>query len=144
VDLFGARSPSLKSVVFWFGESFAIIPNLAKYWAANARKGAGGSGNLFNGTPGGRLIKLEGVDLQGELCSGVDQISGTRSILGLPTEILILGEHRFTILTGVRQTSHFQSAGRLALTEKNMNSGELDVTGIDQALARMENGNYVS
>lgn len=66
-------NPTEESIVFWLGDSFAIIPSLSKYWATHSRKG-GGSGNLFNSTPGGRLIRLEGIDLQGERCTGIDQI----------------------------------------------------------------------
>ncbi len=136
-------SPSQESVVFWLGETFTLIPSLAKYWAANSGKPAGGSGNLFGSTPGARMIKLEGIDLQGERCSDVEQIVKTQSSTGLPSDVLILGEHRFTILSRGKQVREPQSqpAGRLALTEKAANGMELDVVGIDQALARMENRN---
>lgn len=133
--------PSEESIVFWLGESFNIIPSLSKYWAANARKSATG-GNLFNGSPGGRMIRLEGINLQGERCSGIDQLAKTQTSPGLPSEILILGEHRFTILSaGKKQISHSQPSRRMALVEESSNSGDLDVVGIDQALARMENSN---
>jgi len=132
--------PSEEAIVFWLGESFTIIPSLSKYWAANARKSASG-GNLFNGTPGGRMIKLEGIDLQGERCSGIDQLAKSQTSTGLPSEILVLGEHRFTILSGGKQPVQFQTSTRYPLVEKQTNAGDLDVVGIDQALARMENSN---
>ena len=133
-----STNPAEDSVVFWFGESFTIISSLAKYWAANARKTA--RGNIFNGSPGGLATKLEGVDLQGERCSGIDQIVKSNSSTGLPSDILILGEHRFTILTTGHSKSQLQAAGQRALVEKGYHAGELDVVGIDQALLRMENG----
>lgn len=141
-------SPSDESIVFWLGDSFATIPNLTKYWNANARKSASG-GNLFNGTPGGRMIRLEAVDLQGERCSGIEQILKPRSSGGLPTEILILAEHRFTILSAGRSAPSFAASTRLALVEKTNNSianggGELNVEDINQALARMDNKGYSS
>jgi hypothetical protein len=134
-------NPSDDSIVFWLGESFTVIPSLAKYWAANARKGASG-GNLFNGAPGGRAIKLESIDLQGERCTGIDQIVKGNPSTGLPSNILILGEHRFTVLTAgqAQARAPFQLTARTALVEKSTNAGDLDVVGIDQALARMENG----
>lgn len=136
-------SPSQESVVFWLGETFTLISSLAKYWAANSGKPAGGLGNLFGSTPGASMIKLEGIDLQGERCSDVEQIVKPHSSTGLPSDVLILGEHRFTILSVGKQAREPQSqpTGRLALTEKAANGMELDVAGIDQALARMENGN---
>lgn len=130
--------PPEESIVFWLAESFYAIPSLSKYWAAHVRKDLGG-GHIFNGTPAGRLIKLEGTDLQGERCSGIDQILHP-SFSGLPSDILILGEHRYTILVPGQARSQFQPTNRLALVEKNPNGEELDIMDIDQALARMENG----
>jgi hypothetical protein len=132
-------SPSEESVVFWLGETFSIIPNLAKYWAANARK-AGGSGNLFNGPSGARSTKLESVELQGERCSAVAQIARSSTSTGLHSDIVIVGEHRFVILSPGKPARQ-QREGRMVLVEKGTNGGELDVVGIEQALARMENGN---
>ena len=133
-----AVNPSDESIVFWLGESFTTIPTLSKYWAANARKSSNG-GNLFNGTPGGRIIRLESIDLQGERCSGIDQLPRTKSS-GMPADLLILGEHRFAILSAGK-LQPFQVSTRMALVEKvNTSNGELDVVGIDQALAQMENG----
>jgi len=95
------------------------------------------------------MIRLEAVDLQGERCSGIEQILKPRSSGGLPTEILILAEHRFTILSAGRSAPSFAASTRLALVEKTNNSianggGELNVEDINQALARMDNKGYSS
>ena len=88
------------------------------------------------------MIKLESIDLQGERCSGIEQIVKTAtSSTGLSSEILILGEHRFTLLVSgkpLRERPAEKSASRLALVEKSINGGQLDVFGIDKALTRME------
>jgi len=131
-------SPSEESVLFWFGETFFIIPNLAKYWAANPRK-AGGSGNLFNGPSGAHSIKLESVELQGERCSAVAQIAKPTTSTHLHSDIIIVAEHRFVILSQGKPPRQ-QGGGRMGLVEKSTNSGDLDVVGIEQALSRMENG----
>jgi hypothetical protein len=136
-------NPSDESVVFWFGETFHIIPNLSKYWAAHSHKSSG-QGNLFTGPTGARMIKIENVDLRGERCSGIAQITKGTSSTGFPSDILILGEHRLTILSAGKareQQAEKVRVGRMALVEKNVNDGELDVVGIEQALMRMENGN---
>lgn len=134
-----ATNVAEESVLLWYGETYSIISNLAKYWAANSRK-TGGSGNLFNGPSNGRVVKLESVNLQGERCSGVEQLTKTAS--SSQSEFIILGEHRYIILsTGKLLKSHStDNTGRLALTANNGNGGELDVGGIEQALTRMENG----
>ncbi|TVY30929.1 Nucleoporin [Lachnellula hyalina] len=131
-------TPSEESIVFWLGETYTIIPSLSKYWAANSRKT--GSGNLFNSVASGsRMLRLEGIDLQGERCTGIDQITKTQ---GLIPEILVSGEHRLVILTTGSKSKELKTRQpeRFALTEKSANNGELDVPGIDQELARMENG----
>ena len=140
-----ATRPAEESIVFWLGESFNVIPNFSKYWAANGRKNTSGSGNLFNGTPGGRMIKLESVDLQGERCSGIEQIAKlsvaqATSSTALSSDVVILGEHRFIILSVGKQVQpRVEKENRMALMETNANAGELDVMGINRALARMEN-----
>jgi hypothetical protein len=136
-------NPSDESIVFWFGETFHIIPNLSKYWAAHRHKSSG-SGNLFTGPIGARMIKIENVDLRGERCSGIAQLAKGASSTGFPSDIIILGEHRFTILSvgkAREQQPEKVGSGRMALVEKTTNGGELDVVGIEQALMRMENGN---
>lgn len=129
-------SPAEESVLFWLGETFTIIPNLAKYWAANASKKSG-AGSIFTGTSGTRSIKLDSVELQGERCSAVAQIVKSS---GQHSDIVIIAEHRFVVLSMGKQVRQ-QSEGRMVLVEKGTNGGELDVVGIEQALARMENGN---
>jgi hypothetical protein len=128
-------SPADESVVFWLGETFTVIPNLAKYWAANAGKKSGSG--LFTGTSGTRSIKLDSVELQGERCSAIAQIAKSS---GQQSDIIIVGEHRFVILSMGKQVRQ-QSEGRMVLVEKSTGGMELDVVGIEQALARMENGN---
>ncbi|KAL2072389.1 hypothetical protein VTL71DRAFT_11732 [Oculimacula yallundae] len=133
-------TPSEESILFWLGDTYAVIPNLAKYWAANAQK-TGGSGSLFNGPSGARMIKIENIDLQGERCSGIEQIvKGTTSST---SDILILAENRLTLLVSaksIRERPTEKSASRLALVERSINGGDLDITGIDQALANLDNG----
>jgi hypothetical protein len=133
-------SPSEESVLFWLGDTFTMIPNLAKYWAANASKKSGaGAGSLFTGTSAARSIKLDGVELQGERCSAVSQIAKSS---GQHSDIVIAAEHRLVIVLTSKQARQ-QSEGRMVLVEKSTNGGELDVIGIEQALAQMENGNAV-
>jgi hypothetical protein len=162
VDLFGPRStgpvqgaisvtaiPSSsatkaadESIVFWLGESFTVIASLSTYWAANAKKNSNG-GNLFNGTPGGRMIKLEHIDLQGERCSGIEQIPKTTPGGALSSDVLLVGEHRFVLLSAGKQMMVPRSE-RLALVEMSARDitttmdTDMDITGIDRALARME------
>jgi hypothetical protein len=126
-----------ESILFWLGDTYAVIPSLAKYWSAHK---TGGTGNLFSGPTGARMIKFENIDLQGERCSGVEQIPRDPST-GPASDILILAEHRFTILTTAKSAkpTTAKQERRLVLAEKSANGGDLDVTGIDEALSRMEN-----
>ncbi|RAL64613.1 hypothetical protein DID88_001646 [Monilinia fructigena] len=146
-----------ESILFWLGESFTLIPSLSKYWSANPRRGQS-SANIFNTSPGSRPIKLENVDLLGERCTGIEQAPkpsfSPHSRTEIPTEIFIIGEHRFTMLLGGKPITPKPNQNAFALqlvqrededevmTEDKMidvGSGELDVNDIDRALARMEN-----
>ena len=63
-----------ESVAFWLEDSYCVIPNLRAYWDAQSRRNGGGSGNLFGvSNPMSRMIRLEGVNLRGERCCGIDQ-----------------------------------------------------------------------
>jgi hypothetical protein len=129
-----SSGPPDESVAFWYGETFALIPSLSKYWSSHLT----GSSNPFVGAGGGRIIKIDGVDLQGEHCSGIAQFPPSAHFAGSLQDIIILGEHRFTIVTGgkLSKQAPFRSTGRLALNEKSSNGGRLE--DIDRALALMD------
>ncbi|KAF7857854.1 uncharacterized protein EAF02_011221 [Botrytis sinoallii] len=146
-----------ESILFWLGDSYTLIPSLSKYWSANPRKGQS-STNIFNTSPGSRPIKLENVDLLGERCISIEQAPKssisphTRS--EIPSDIFIIGEHRYIIFIGGKSVAPKpnQNAYALQLVQREdedeqmtddrmiaVGSGELDVNDIDRALARMEN-----
>lgn len=136
--------PPEESIVFWLGESYTQISSLSKYWATH-KDPTKGSGSIFNSSSNARMVRLEGVDLKDERCSGIEQIPNTSSS-DSPSDLILAGESRLAIIISSKQTSKdskaLVAAGRLALNERPpTNIGSLDVVGIDQALARMENGN---
>ncbi|KAG9234242.1 hypothetical protein BJ875DRAFT_484396 [Amylocarpus encephaloides] len=137
-------NPSEESVIFWLGETFTQISNLSKYWSTNSRTGASkSSSNLFNGSASSRAVRIEVANLQGERCLAIEQIPKSHSTTAdLPTNLLVLGEHRFTIIETGKQTK--LSKPRVTtepptVVSQNGN-GNLDVIGINQALSRMEKG----
>jgi len=138
-----STSLSDESIVFQYGETFTLIPSLAKYWATNPQGAGGPTTNPFAGTTGARMVKLDSINLQGERCSGITQIPRTVSPNGLPSDILILGEHRFTILTtsgsSTKQPQFRASTTRPTLTAKPSMGGSGELEDIDRALAIMEN-----
>jgi hypothetical protein len=163
VDLFGSRGtlgptrgeisvvevpsssptkPADESILLWLGEAFTVIPSLSKYWSANLRKNSSGPGNSFNGTLGVGMMKLENIDLRGEQCSGIELIAKAAALsstaTSLPCDVVILGEHRLVILFAGNKPVVTRSDSRLSLLEADTNGRELDVVGIDRALARME------
>lgn len=138
-------SQAEECITFWLEDSYCVIPNLRAYWDAQSRRSTGGSGTLFGGgSPTSRMVRLEGVNLRGERCCGVDQCSrGATSKSLLPTEILILGEHRYIIASDNSHQPLGPKQRAPASTEYQlMASRDLDVTEIDQVLSRMENGNF--
>lgn len=140
-------SPVEECVAFWMEDSYSVISNLRSYWEAQVRRNSGGGGNLFNGaSSGSRTIKLDNVNLRGERCSGIVQYPrATVPKNGLPTELLIIGEHRFIILSDASPEVRSQQKHMPVQTQSQLvATGNLDVTGIDQALVQMENGAFKS
>jgi hypothetical protein len=131
-------------IAFWLDESFVVIPNILAYWEAQSRRTGGG--NLFgNAAPGSRLVRIEGADLRGERCTGISQsVRASMSRIGLPTELLIVGEHRLVMVTdGTVELPEpkVQTHVSFAPVEQQLAvTGDLDVMDIDKALAQMENG----
>lgn len=136
-------------VIMWFQESYAVIPNLWSFWDTQVRKSEGVmSGNLFGGGASTvtRIMKLENINLQGERRSCVDHFPKNPSVPpsknAVPVDVLVTGEHRFVISSDTRGdllSSRFEAEenSELAIAA----GGDLDVSSIDQALSRMENGN---
>lgn len=146
-------SPSLaiqgtECVILWFEESYAVIPNLWSFWDTQVRKSEGGSsGNLFGAGASAvtRIMRLESINLQGERRCCVDHFPKDPSLPpsknAVPLDVLVTGEHRFVIASDTRGdvlSSRFEAeeTSQLAICA----GGELDVSSIDQALSRMENG----
>jgi hypothetical protein len=136
-------SQAEECIAFWLEDSYCVIPNFRAYWDAQARRSSGGSGNLFaGGSQTTRMVRLEGVNLRGERCCGIDQYpreSASKSLL--PTEILIVGEHRYVIASDNSHQPWDQKRRAPSSTEYQLTAPrDLDVTEIDQVLSRMENG----
>lgn len=133
-------------VVLWLEDSYVVIPSLRAHFDAQARRSGGGnSGNLFSGgSSANRPIRLEGVTLRGERCCGVRQLS-QRSPLpesGLPTEILLIGEHRLIIVCSQTLAPRRETKSRVE--NQIAVSGKLSVMEIDQVLSQMENNSPIA
>jgi hypothetical protein len=131
-------------VAFWFQESYYVIPNLRAYWESQARRTNGGSGNLFvTSSPASRMIRIDGVNLRGERCTGIALIPReSASKPSLPVELLITAEHRYVIVSDDTPTLRGPRQRAISQTRyQALPSTELDVTEIDEALSRMDNGN---
>ena len=134
-------------VTFWLEDSYNVIPSLRAYLEGQARRANGGSGNLFGaGNTMGRLVRLEGVNLRGERCCGIDSFPRlTLSKVPLPADIILLAEHRYIILS---DNTPEQSSLRRRIPSQTsyqaLRTKELDVAEIDQVLSRMENSSLHS
>ncbi|KAH0565524.1 hypothetical protein GP486_001078 [Trichoglossum hirsutum] len=155
-------------VVIWFEDTVIKIPNLWAYWEAQLKNGsAGNSGNPFNLGPKAsteaRFMKLETVDLRREKCCGVNHFPTVPAKRHLPPkaighhvevnkiakspfsdfrgEILVTGEHRLIILSGIEPTADAETNVSISnhVDEQLSAPKELDVNGIDNVLERMEN-----
>jgi hypothetical protein len=141
----GSKGLLEESIVFWLGQTYTQIPNLAKYWAANSGKGPSkASANVPNSSSGSLVLRLSGTNLQGERCFGIEQIPKT-NFTDLPTELLVLGEHRYIVLSTTSVNKPVKAAvtsSKTSLVSRNTAAnGDLSVMDIDQALDQMENRN---
>ncbi|KAI9722906.1 MAG: hypothetical protein M1812_001354 [Candelaria pacifica] len=139
------------ALVLWHNNRIIAIPSLSSYWARETGQG-GGSGNLFRSDRQDRIIKVQGLELYGELNSGVDQFLAAPSSPKrtdqsvIPRDILVTGEHRLIILTTPlsEPEQHFEvvrpEKRAPVVDQQLLAAGELDVDGMDRVLANMANG----
>ncbi|KAH0537268.1 hypothetical protein FGG08_005930 [Glutinoglossum americanum] len=154
-------------VIIWFEDTIIKIPNLWAYWEAQLRNdNPSTSGNLFSSSLEAASqtwpMKLENVNLRREKCCGVvhfppipvkgpvpPRVTGHRvevnkiakSLYDFRGEILVTGEHRLVILSGIEPTA--EERARILTSdhvgEQLPTTRDLDVNGIDDMLERMEN-----
>ncbi|KAI9771440.1 MAG: hypothetical protein M1840_002060 [Geoglossum simile] len=163
----GSSNPDGDLVIIWFEDTVIKIPNLWAYWEAQLKNEIpGSSGNPFSSSLEGpsqtRPTKLENVNLRREKCCGVahfpvNPIKGAlpSKIIGHRTEankiarslhgefqgeILVTGEHRLIILSGIKRTAEPETLPpALGQADERLSATtNLDVNGIDDVLDRME------
>ncbi|KAI9792018.1 MAG: hypothetical protein M1835_008131 [Candelina submexicana] len=139
------------SLVLWHDDKIVAIPSLSSYWARETSK-SGGSGSLFSSDRQSRIIKVEGINLYGELNCGVDQFPATTPSSkatdwsAISRDLLVTGEHRLIILTTPlsepERPSVFTQPEKHApvVDQQLLAAGELDIDGMDRVLASMANG----
>ncbi|KFY43262.1 hypothetical protein V494_02048 [Pseudogymnoascus sp. VKM F-4513 (FW-928)] len=131
-------SPPDERIAFWIEDAYAVIPSLRAFWEAQHRRGA----NLFSGASGTKMIRIDNINLRGERCTGLAQ----SVIDGANPELIIAGEHRLVIVADLPESGGAQrprasmglesGAGQLQIAAPS--GMELDITGIDQMLDRMD------
>ncbi|OBT42910.1 hypothetical protein VE00_07312 [Pseudogymnoascus sp. WSF 3629] len=129
-------SPADERIAFWIEDAYAVIPSLRSFWEAQHRRGA----NLFSGATGTKMLRIDGVNLRGERCTGLSQ----SVIDGATPELIIAAEHRLVIVADLPESGGAQKprvpalesgAGQLQIAAAGR---DLDITGIDQMLDRMD------
>ena len=138
-----------ETLLLWHGNSITKIPSLLTYWQSKVR----GSGNLFGNGAQGLPKELNNVHLGGQLRNDVSLIPAIQGVdsnakLNGQSSILIVGEHRITIITPTLLESSPPLAPikskpdvrSPAADQAMLERGQLDVEGIDTFLANMSNG----
>ncbi|KAI9825374.1 MAG: hypothetical protein M1819_000540 [Sarea resinae] len=86
-----------ETVLIYYGANLFAIPSLLSYWRRQSQSSSSG-GSLFNTSPD-RILKIQGLDLKGELISnGIEQIPSTSAPPSM-REILIPTNTRILILS---------------------------------------------
>jgi hypothetical protein len=133
-------SPADERVAFWIEDAYAVIPSLRSFWETQQRRG----GSLFGGVSGTKMLRVEGVNLRGERCNGLEQ-NATDLALGITPELIIAAESRLVIVADPPESREPRTRSRAPTLESSAkqlqiasSSGELDIRGIDQMLDRMD------
>ncbi|SZF02060.1 unnamed protein product [Blumeria hordei] len=138
-----------EAILFRLGEACVMIPSMKKYRSSHSH---GNTSSGVFGDSSAQIIKLEGLDLQGERCSSATMIfsyEGSPASYTLVPEVLILGEHRF-VISRLGNSRVAPAIQRLAIMENPMNKSDLSKTedlsvgSIAMALEHMEErlGNF--
>lgn len=129
-------SPPDERIAFWIEDAYAVIPSLRSYWEAQHRRGA----NLFSGAAGTKMLRIDGVNLRGERCTGLAQ----SVVDGSTPELIFAAENRLVIVADLpesgitpkaRAPALESGAGQLQIAASGR---DLDITGIDEMLDRMD------
>ncbi|KFX94168.1 hypothetical protein V490_04487 [Pseudogymnoascus sp. VKM F-3557] len=129
-------SPPDERIAFWIEDAYAVIPSLRSFWEAQHRRGA----NLFSGAAGTKMLRIDGVNLRGERCTGLAQ----SAVDGSTPELIIAAENRLVIVADLPESGTTSKPRTLALESgagqlQIAGPGrDLDITGIDQMLDRMD------
>jgi WD40 repeat protein len=128
-------SPADEAIAFWLEESFAVIPSIRAFWESQNRKGGG---NLFGGSSGSRLIRVDSVNLYGERCCSLAQAPAPTTKSGISTELIIAAEHRLIVVSDLPNKKTSQKLIVAADESQALIPGDLDIRQIDQVLSRMD------
>jgi len=122
-------SPPDERVALWLEDAYAVIPSLRAFWDAQLRRG----GNLFGGAgaAGGRIVRVEGVNLRGERGVGLAQAG---------TELVIAAEHRLVVVRDAPEVTEGGGHRIPGVVEGRMTvrGGDMGIAEIDQTLDRMD------
>lgn len=138
-----------EAILFRLGKACVMIPSMKKYRSLHSH---GNTSSGVFGDSSAQIMKLEGLDLQGERCSSAAMIfsnEGSPASYTLVPEVLILGEHRF-VISRLGNSRVAPAIQRLAIMENSMSKSdlskteELSVGSIAMALEHMEErlGNF--
>lgn len=138
-----------ESVMLWYNSEIYAIPNMQQFWQRSTNNAGNGAGSLY--TPG--LSHILDINLMNENITSISQFGASTNSSGLgqmntARDFLLSAEHRFIIQQTTRpQVSArglFQQAAAAAAPaerdQRMLNSGELDLDGMDRMLDTMANG----
>jgi hypothetical protein len=140
-----------ESVMLWYDGEVYTIPNVQQFWQRSLNASSSGVGSLY--APG--LSHIPDVNMMNEHITSISQFSAKFSSSGLgqmntPRDFLVSAEHRFIIHQATRppvpSKGLFEKAAATAAAaptdrdQRMLDSGELDIGGMDRMLDSMTNG----
>lgn len=130
----------------WHGTKILTIPDLHTYCETQVS----GRANLFGANGRSQPIKIDDLDLGGEMASSVDHLPLTTPNGTPPAhrDLVIAAEHRLVFIAAPLEEAEQEDSALSADAEKPDSTdqqllarGELDVGGMERVLAGMSHGN---
>lgn len=136
------------SVVLWYGNEAFHIPSLGSLWKRSISSSGRETGSLY----GPDLSRIEGLDLSGELLNDVAQFAPRSAAVSIGSitqrDMLVVGEYHLIIVTSPRLQVPAKSlfardngSPTKMADQSLLDSGELDIGGLDRLLEGMNGAN---
>ncbi|KAL9096472.1 MAG: hypothetical protein Q9165_001469 [Trypethelium subeluteriae] len=127
VPVSDTAAESDERLLMWYNNHVYAVASFETYWQRNASSQTNTITSYGAGLP-----KVENLEMQGERCNGVEQLPDSGfPPTGLP-ELLVVGEHRLTLITKEAETSRQMPTQALEPIARDIMMDDIDQTLLER------------